>query len=65
MNFEVTPITAIHPEYGIVQEVLNYTQPRTKYTKNEIRIYDSGVCEIDVYDIEGYKKNTAIFSIED
>lgn len=65
MNFEVTPITAIHPEYGIVQEVLNYTQPRTKYTKNEIRIYDSGVCEIDVYDIDGYKKNTAIFSIED
>lgn len=58
-------IPAFHSCYGWITEVLNLTKQRTKYTKNEIRVYESGICEIDVYDSFGMYKDTSIFSVED
>ena len=58
-------IVAYHPQYGWIDRVLNFETHRTKYTKNEIRVYESGVCEIDVYDIFGRYKATGLFSEED
>lgn len=52
-------------EFGRLKIVFNRTEHRTKYTKNEIRVYESGVCEIDVYDPFGRYKDTGIFSEED
>lgn len=65
MNTEYKQIVAFSDDYGWIKAVYNDTLCRTKYDKNEIRVYESGVCEIDVYDIYGHYKNTGIFSEED
>lgn len=65
MNTEYRLIEAFHPKYGWIKAVYNDTLKRTKYDKNEIRVYESGVCEIDVYDPFGKYKDTSIFSEED
>ena len=65
MNTEIKEIIAYSDEYGWVTAVYNDITPRTKYAPNEIRVYDSGVCEIDVYDACGNYKNTGTFSVED
>lgn len=62
---ELHDIEAYSPEHGFLDEVMNYSKTRTKYTKNEIRVYENGVCEIDVYDSFGNYKNTSTFSLED
>lgn len=58
-------IEAFNDKHGWITMVLNYDDNRTKYSKNEIRIYEDGVCEIDVYDIYGKYKATGEFSKED
>ena len=65
MNLESKFIPAFHEQYGWIKEIINCVSNRTKYTKNEIRIYESGICEIDVYDVFGNYKNTGIFSESD
>lgn len=50
---------------GRIKQVLNHKDSRTKYTKNEIRIYENGVCEIDVYDSFGNYKATGTISEDD
>lgn len=62
MNNEEIIIPAFSERCGWIKEVLNWTYPRTKYSKNEIRIYESGICEIDVYDSHGKYKATSCFS---
>lgn len=65
MNNDYKLIEAYNPKYGWIKAVYNDTLRRTKYTKNEIRVYESGICEIDVYDSFGYYRDTGIFSEED
>jgi len=62
MNTDYRPVIAFNDNYGWIKEVYNNFSFRNKYTKNEIRVYESGICEIDVYDIYGAYKDTAIFS---
>lgn len=65
MNIEYKLIEAFSPQNGWIKEVYNDTLCRTKYDKNEIRVYENGVCEIDVYDSFGNYKDTSYFSEED
>lgn len=65
MNNEYKLIEAFNPKYGWIKAVYNDTICRTKYDKNEIRVYESGICEIDVYDSFGNYRDTSIFSEED
>lgn len=65
MNTEYKPIEAFNPKYGWIKAVYNDTIVRTKYNKNEIRVYESSICEIDVYDSYGNYRDTSIFSEED
>ena len=60
MNEEIVP--EFNKQHNQIKNVFNRVPKRTKYTKNEIRVYESGVCEIDVYDIYGKYKETGIFS---
>ena len=55
----------LNSKYGRLKIAFNRVEKRTKYTKNEIRVYESGVCEIDVYDPFGVYRDTGIFSEED
>lgn len=64
-NENTHSIPAFSEKHGWIEAVLNCVERRTKYTKNEIRVYEDGVCEIDVYDIYGNYKNTGEFSKED
>lgn len=65
MNDNYRQIYAISEEHGLLIELYNAYLHRTKYTKNEIRVYEDGICEIDVYDSFGFYKATSIFSIKD
>ena len=65
MNDSYKQVYALTREHGLLIEAYNICLHRTKYTKNEIRVYEDGVCEIDVYDPFGFYKTTSIFSIED
>lgn len=65
MNTEIKPIIAFSEQHGWVKEVYNNFLYRTKYTKNEIRVYEDNICEIDFYDIFGNYKDTGTFSYED
>ena len=65
MNDTYKQIHALSDEHGLLIELHNAFLHRTKYTKNEIRVYEDGVCEIDVYDPFGFYKSTSIFSAED
>ena len=55
-------VPAYNPKHGWLSMVYNLVTTRTKYTKNEIRVYEDGVCEIDVYDKFGMYKETGVFS---
>ena len=48
--------------HGDLKAAYNVLPNRTKYTKNEIRVYDDGYCEIDVYDRFGNYRDTGFFS---
>lgn len=65
MNDTYKLIEAYNTKYGWIKAVYNDTLHRTKYDKNEIRVYEGGICEIDVYDTFGNFKDTGIFSEED
>lgn len=65
MNIEPKPIESFNQEHGPVIQVYNHIIPRTKYTKNEISVYNDGVCIIDFYDRFGNYKNYGKFSVED
>lgn len=65
MNDIYKLIEAFHPKYGWIKSIFNDTLHRTKYNKNEIRVYESRICEIDVYDKFGNYRDTGIFSEED
>ena len=65
MNDNYKQIYAISEEHGLLIELYNAYLHRTKYTKNEIRVYEDGICEIDVYDSFGFYKDTSVFSIID
>lgn len=65
MNTEEKPIIAFNEQHGWIKEVYNNFLYRTKYTKNEIRVYEDNICEIDFYDIFGNYKDTGTFSYED
>ena len=58
-------IPAFSSAHGWIKEVWGYNDPRNKYDKNEIRVYEDGVCEIDVYDSYGKYQDTGLFSEED
>lgn len=49
-------------KHGDLKAAYNVLPNRTKYTKNEIRVYDDGYCEIDVYDQFGNYRDTGYFS---
>lgn len=62
MKIREPSISFYSEQHGFLEEVFNLSRKRTKYTKNEIRVYEDGVCEIDVYDPFGKKRDTATFS---
>ncbi len=65
MNDSYKQVYALSDEHGLLIEAYNIFLHRTKYTKNEIRVYEDGVCEIDVYDPFGFYKSTGMFSVQD
>lgn len=65
INTNYRPIIAYSEKHGWIKEVYNDAIRRTKYTKNEIRVYEDDVCEIDFYDILGNYRDTGTFSYED
>lgn len=65
MNNKYKPIIAFNEQHGWIKEVYNDSLYRTKYTKNEIRVYEDNICEIDFYDSFGNYRDTGTFSYED
>lgn len=58
-------VPAYNPKHGWISMVYNLTATRTKYTGNEVRVYEDDICEIDVYDKFGAYRDTATFSKAD